>query len=62
MNRNEKIKELISRYVDGEVTSEERLKAEKYLEDSPSLTTYYQELKKLSSVMNSIKPETTSPD
>lgn len=62
MNEDMKIKELLSRYADGEVTPEEKEIAEKYIKESPEYSAYYQKLKKLDGVLNQNPFEPPSPD
>jgi len=62
MSEELRIKELISRYVDGEVTPEEKKMVEKYIKESPEYHAYYQKLKKLDHVLNQNTFEGTSPD
>lgn len=53
-------RELISRYVDGAVTDNERLVVEQLLETSQELRMYCDELKQLKSVLNAWTPESPS--
>ncbi|MBF0595555.1 MAG: zf-HC2 domain-containing protein [Candidatus Omnitrophica bacterium] len=62
MNDDMNIKDLISRYVDGEVTPEEKEIVEKHLKEAPALYAYYQELKGLDGVLNKNKFIDASPD
>lgn len=62
MNEDLKIKELISRYVDGEVTPEEKQTVEKCLKESPDYYAYYEELKKLNTVLDKNAFMGASPD
>ena len=62
MNDEARIKELISRYIDGEVTPEEKKIVEQYLRDSKTYYAYYNELKNLSGVLDKYPVEGTSPD
>ena len=62
MKEQDKNKELISRYIDGEITSEEKQTVEKILKESPSLKAYYKELKKLDNILNTYPAEDISPN
>lgn len=62
MNEDMKMKELISRYIDGEVSPEEKALAEKHLKESPSLYAYYLELKGLNGVLDKNTFIEASPD
>ncbi|MCB9757987.1 MAG: hypothetical protein H6753_06170, partial [Candidatus Omnitrophica bacterium] len=52
MSEDSKIKELISRYVGGEVTPEERLIVEKVLKESSAYHAFYEAMKKLNAILN----------
>lgn len=56
MNAHELERELISRYVDGEVTEEERETAERLLRESPELCAYHDELKQLHGLLSVWQP------
>ncbi len=62
MNEPMNIRELISRYVDGQVNLEERRLVEDQLKQSTDLNAYYQELKKLNKVLDEWTTETVSGD
>lgn len=62
MRDNMKNKEIVSRYVDGEVTSDEKILVEQWLKEDKELQAYYQELKALDNLLNEQTSETCSPD
>lgn len=57
-----KYKELVSRYADDEVTSQERNFVEQLLKENKSLYTYYLELKQLDNILNENPVEEVSQD
>ena len=60
MNNENKIKELISRYIDGEVTLEEKETVERLIKEDASFLKYYKELKELDKLLNTIPADKTS--
>ncbi|MGE0266864.1 MAG: von Willebrand factor type A domain-containing protein [Candidatus Omnitrophota bacterium] len=62
INHNEKIKELISAYIDGFVTEEERKQVEDLIINSKEWQEYYKELTQLSSVLKDWSDEDVSAD
>jgi len=62
MNEQADMKELISRYVDDQVTDEEKRIVEKYLKTDKLSKQYYDELKGLSATLREWKDESISPD
>jgi len=62
MNEQADMKELISRYVDDQVTDEERKIVEKYLKTDQLSKQYYEQLKGLSATLKEWKDENISPD
>ena len=62
MCNKEKMRELISAYIDNEATSQERLEAESHLKECADCARYYRELKGLSVVMAKLGSEELSPD
>ncbi len=62
MNDQERLKELISRYIDGEVSAQERAEVETLLQESASGAAYYKELLKLKQVLNVLPEEDLSGD
>jgi Ca-activated chloride channel family protein len=61
MNAHEQARELLSRYVDGAVTKEERRYAEQLLRESEELRAYMEELKCLDVVLDAWVPEPPTP-
>jgi hypothetical protein len=59
---NEIMQELITRYIDGDVTREEKLQVEEALRQSEPLKKFYQEMVNLNSVLKKVPFEETSPD
>jgi len=62
MNEEMRMKELISRYIDGEVTSQEKEIVEKCLKESPEYLAYYNKRKKLDAVLKKNTFDESSPD
>ncbi|HQP12317.1 MAG TPA: hypothetical protein PK470_06100, partial [Candidatus Omnitrophota bacterium] len=62
MNDQERLKELISRYIDGEVSAQERAEVETLLQESVPGAAYYKELLKLKQVLNVLPEEDLSGD
>jgi len=62
MENYDRIKELISAYIDGETTAEETKIAKKAIEENAKYREYYNELKKVSSSLTKWREETLSPD
>ncbi len=62
MSDIEKMQELISRYVEGEVTPQERIEVETAIRESRELKDYYLELQQLSKILDHHPQEECSPD
>lgn len=62
MNNNVNIKELISRFVDGEVTDQEKQLVEDALLSSKELQSFYKELVSLNALLNDMPDEQSSLD
>ena len=62
MNKQMKNKELISRYIDNEVTLQEREHVEQILKKNKELNSYYKELSNLNIILNEKPSEEISPD
>ena len=62
MNDQERLKELISRYIDGEVSAQEKSEAETLLQESASASAYYRELLKLNQALDAVPEEEMSAD
>ncbi|MFA5260725.1 MAG: VWA domain-containing protein [Candidatus Omnitrophota bacterium] len=62
MNEQEHIKELISRYIDGEVSAQEKSEVETLLKESASGAAYYKELLKLNQALDVLPDEALSGD
>ncbi len=62
MNEHEKLKELISRYIDGEVNEQEKSQVEALLKESESCSAYYKELRNLNQALDVLPEEDLSPD
>lgn len=56
------MKELIARYVDGEVSADEQQRAEQLVAADPAAKAYYEELRRLDGVLNAFPQEDLSPD
>ena len=62
MNEQMKFRELVSRYIDGEVAPEEKTLLEEMLKRDPALYAYYQEQLKLSQILAEWNVDGPSPD
>ncbi len=62
MAQDERIRELISAYVDGEVTEDERLRAEAYIASSSEWRQYYEELLALRQTLQTLPRFTPTTD
>ena len=62
MNDQERLKELISRYIDGEASAQEKSEVEMLLKESASAAAYYKELLNLNQALDVLPEENLSPD
>lgn len=62
MENEMNFEELISKYIDNEVSAEEKVLIEQKLRDDKALLQYYRELKKMKGVLKSWEDEDLSPD
>ena len=62
MNDQERLKELISRYIDGEASAQEKSEVETLLKESASAAAYYKELLNLNQALDVLPEENLSPD
>ena len=62
MNEHEQIQQLISAYLDGEASQQEQQKMEAHLEECAECRKFYEDMKKLSSSLETWTDEALSPD
>ena len=62
MNEENKIKQLISTYIDGEATPSEQELVEQYIRENAEYSNYYKELRQLNTTLKEWPPEGLSPD